>query len=188
MTYQNLEDGPFSDTIQGAIQWKDIATCVSSFLESVKSELLSQSKAFVPELAETCSQALSCQGKLLRPTVFALTASSIGKLNKKCITVATVIEMIHLASLLHDDVIDGADIRRKQPTFAHLCGNRTAILLGDCILSQAAYLAASLDNEQVTQKILSSARSICIGETLQSLHTLDIHTHEQYFKVISLKT
>ena len=102
VTYQNLEDGPFSDTIQGAIQWKDIATCVSSFLESVKSELLSQSKAFVPELAETCSQALSCQGKLLRPTVFALTASSIGKLNKKCITVATVIEMIHLASLLHD--------------------------------------------------------------------------------------
>lgn len=188
VTYQNLEDGPFSDTIQGAIQWKDIASCVGTFLESVKSELLSQSKAFVPELAETCSQVLSCQGKLLRPTVFALTASSIGKLDKKCVTVAAVIEMIHLASLIHDDVIDGADTRRKQPTLAHLCGNKAAILLGDCILSQAAYLASSLGNEQVTQKILSSARSICIGETLQSLHTREIRTREQYFKVISLKT
>ncbi len=188
VTYQPPGDGSLTDTVQGAIQWKDIAACVGSFLESVQSELIHQSKAFVPELTEICSQALSGKGKLLRPTVFALTVSSLGKLDKKCVTVATVLEMIHLASLIHDDVIDGADIRRKQPTFAHLCGNRTAILLGDCILSQAAYLASGLGNEQITQKILSSARSICIGETLQSLHTVDICTHEQYFKVISLKT
>lgn len=183
-----IEKEPLFDRTHVAIQWKDVAACVSPFLDSVRQELLSQSQTFIPELTEVFTYALSGQGKLLRPALFGLSGLATGGLGEGAVQAATAIEMIHLASLVHDDVIDEAQIRRKQPTLSRLWGNRTAVLLGDCILSQAALLSLQLNQRLATQKILSSSREVCLGETLQSLHTESILSQEKYFHIIALKT
>jgi len=183
-----IEKESYLEKTHVAIHWEDVASFVEPFLESVRSELLAQSHSFIPELSEISAYALSGQGKLLRPAVFALSGFSCGAFNEYAVKAAAVVEMIHLASLIHDDVIDEAETRRKQPTLARIWGNRTAVLLGDCILAQAAFLSLHLGNQEVSHKLLSSARCICIGETLQSLHSNKVPSLEEYFKVISLKT
>jgi octaprenyl-diphosphate synthase len=183
-----VEKESYLERTQVSIHWEDVASCVEPFLGSVRSELSAQSHSFVPELSEISAYALSGQGKLLRPAVFALSGFSCGTFNEHAVKAATVVEMIHLASLIHDDVIDGAETRRERPTLSRTWGNRTAILLGDCVLAQAAFLSLHLGNQEVSHKLLSSARCICIGETLQSLHYSEVISLEEYFKVISLKT
>lgn len=188
LTQTIIEAEPHVEQTHVTIQWRDVSACVEPFLASVRKELLTQTQDFIPELSEICCYALAGQGKLLRPAIFALSNHATGSLGKHSIQAATIVEMIHLASLIHDDVIDVAEIRRTKPTLAKRWDNRTAVLIGDCILSQAACLSFQLDNQPIALKILQSARNVCFGETLQSLHAERVLSKEDYFKIIGLKT
>lgn len=115
LTQAVLEKDPFLKRTHVAIQWKEIASCVEPFLQSVREKLRQQASVFAPELSECCSYALEGEGKLLRPAVLALSAYSIGNPDtEQAVTLATVLEMLHLASLIHDDVIDGAVLYWKE--------------------------------------------------------------------------
>src|SRR5438034_11524660 len=88
--------------------WKQIVEPVEPFLEAVARRLAEQVQAFDPEIASYAQYALTNQGKQLRPALVALSAGSVGRPNAKLITVAVIIEMVHLATLVHDDVMDEA--------------------------------------------------------------------------------
>ena len=89
-------------------------------------------------------------------------------------TAAVIIEMVHLATLVHDDVMDEAEIRRGQPTLAANWGNEIAVLFGDCLFAQALKLAASFPTPEVCRAVAMATNTVCSGEILQTQHRRQI--------------
>jgi len=172
-----------------ACDWKQIIEPVEPFLEAVGERLAKQVEAFDPDLARYADYALNGQGKHLRAALVALTAKALGKFNDAHVTAAVIIEMVHLATLVHDDVIDEADLRRGQPTLAANWSNEIAVLFGDCLFAHALKLAASFPTPEVCRAVAMATNTVCSGEILQIQHRRDFHfTREKYFKVVEMKT
>jgi octaprenyl-diphosphate synthase len=94
-------------------------------------------QAFVPEIAAYARYALASQGKQLRPALVVLSGGATGQVHDDHVAVAVIVEMVHLATLVHDDVMDEAEIRRRRPTVAANWGNEISVLLGDCLFAHA---------------------------------------------------
>ena len=122
---------PVQNAPETFVSWKHIAEPVQPFLEAVAFRLGKQVREFDPAVAPYAEYALTGQGKQLRPALVALSARAIGELEEAHITVAVIIEMVHLATLVHDDVMDEAEIRRGRLTFGAHWGNEIAVLFGD---------------------------------------------------------
>src|SRR5258708_40109586 len=131
-----------SSRAQPAHSWKHIIGPVEPFLELVSHRLVQQVKAFDPEIVPYAEYALNGQGKHLRPALVALTAQALGPASDAHVTAAVIIEMVHLATLVHDDIMDEAEIRRGRLTLAANWGNDLAGLFGDCLFCRALTLAA----------------------------------------------
>jgi len=174
---------------QPAGGWKQIVGPIEPFLEDVGRRLAKQVEAFDPDIVRYADYALNGQGKHLRAALVALTAKALGKLNDAHVTVAVIIEMVHLATLVHDDVIDEADIRRGRPTLAANWSNEIAVLFGDCLFAHALTLAASFPTPEVCRAVAMATNTVCSGEILQLQHRRDFHfTREKYFRVLEMKT
>ncbi len=133
------------------------------------------------------------RGKMLRPTLVLL-AGMASAPNREDPTdahlvVATVVELVHMATLVHDDILDEAQIRRGGGTINHLRGNEAAVMLGDYLISHAYHLCSSLDNTFASRMIAEATNTVCEGELLQLANrgngSLDERT---YFQIIRLKT
>src|ERR1700761_7120650 len=98
------------------VSWKHIMEPAEPFLKAVAGSLGKQVREFDPAIVPYAEYALTGQGKQLRPALVAMSAASIGKVNDSHVTVAVIIEMVHLATLVHDDVMDEAEIRRGRAT------------------------------------------------------------------------
>jgi octaprenyl-diphosphate synthase len=169
--------------------WKQIIDPVEPFLEAVNRRLVQQVEAFDPELVPYADYALNGQGKHLRPALVALAANSLGKPLDSHVTVAVIIEMVHLATLVHDDVMDEAEIRRGQPTLASKWGNDIAVLFGDCLFAQALTLAASFPTPDICRAVAMATNTVCTGEILQTQRRKDLRfTREEYFRILEMKT
>ncbi len=96
--------------------WKHIVEPLEPFLQAVMQRLIEQVNGFDPQIVPYAQYALSGSGKHLRPTLVALAANAVGKAGDAHVNAAVIIEMVHLATLVHDDVMDEAAIRRGQPT------------------------------------------------------------------------
>ncbi len=169
--------------------WKEIVEPVRPFLDQVAAQLGEQVQTFDSEVIPYARYALTNQGKQLRPVLVALSASAAGKLNDSLVTVAVIIEMIHLATLVHDDVMDSAVIRRRLPTLAANWGNEVSVLLGDCLFAHALKLAASFPTPEICRAVASATKTVCSGEILQTHRRRDFgYTRAQYFKVLEMKT
>jgi octaprenyl-diphosphate synthase len=169
--------------------WKQIIRPVEPFLEAVSHRLAKQVEAFDPDLSRYADYALNGQGKHLRAALVALTAKALGKINDGHVTLAVIIELVHLATLVHDDVIDEADIRRGRPTLAANWSNEIAVLFGDCLFAHALKLAASFPTPEVCRAVAMATNTVCSGEILQIQHRRDFRfTRDRYFKVLEMKT
>jgi octaprenyl-diphosphate synthase len=127
-------------------------------------------------------------GKMLRPGLVLLSGLCCGQLNSEHIKVAAIFELIHEATLLHDDVIDEADKRRGQQSLNRLCGNESAVLLGDFLLSKVFSMSARL-NSDVAGAIAATAGITCQGELNQNLQKRNWNlTQQQYIEIIADKT
>jgi octaprenyl-diphosphate synthase len=178
-----------ASSAQPACDWKQIIDPVEPFLDAVGRRLAKQVEAFDPDIVRYADYALNGQGKHLRAALVALTAKALGKVNDSHVTVAVIIEMVHLATLVHDDVIDEADIRRGRPTLAANWSNEIAVLFGDCLFAHALKLAASFPSPDVCRSVAMATNTVCSGEILQIQHRRDFHfTREKYFKVLEMKT
>ncbi|MEK7706869.1 MAG: polyprenyl synthetase family protein, partial [Verrucomicrobiota bacterium] len=119
----------------------------------------------------------------------ALAANTLGKINDSHVTVAVIIEMVHLATLVHDDVMDEAEIRRGQLTLAANWGNEIAVLFGDCLFAQALKLAASFPTPDICRAVATATNTVCAGEILQTRHRRDFErSRREYFRVLKMKT
>jgi octaprenyl-diphosphate synthase len=175
--------------VEPAFTWKQIIDPVEPFLETVSHRLAKQVTAFDPDLIRYAEYALNGHGKHLRPALVALTANAVGKLGEAHATAAVIIEMVHLATLVHDDVMDEAEIRRGRLTLAANWGNEIAVLFGDCLFAQALKLAASFPTPEVCRAVAMATNTVCSGEILQTQHRRDFKfTREKYFKVLEMKT
>lgn len=132
------------------------------------------------------------RGKYIRAkSVLACSMNRDGLIPLRAIKIAASIEILHLATLVHDDVIDDADVRRGLPTLHKRFGHRTAVICGDYLLSVALRLAASIQDKQeyLDLEIPDSAVKICSGELLEQINNGNFDlTVYQYLKIISGKT
>lgn len=186
-----IVSAPPTDTLSAGpvYSWKQIIDPVEPFLEAVNRRLAKQVDAFDANLSPYADYALNGNGKHLRPALVALTANALGKVNDSHVTVAVIIEMVHLATLVHDDVMDEAEIRRGQLTLAANWGNEIAVLFGDCLFARALALAASFPTTEICRAVALATNTVCSGEILQTQHRCDFDfTREQYFKVLEMKT
>lgn len=178
-----------SRRIEPGDSWKTIIGPVEPFIDAVHQGLARQVEAFDPQITPYADYALNGQGKHLRPALVALTAQALGRADDAQVTVAVIIEMVHLATLVHDDVMDEAEIRRGRLTLAANWGNDIAVLFGDCLFARALSLAASFPTPDVCRAVAAATNTVCSGEILQTQHRGDFDlTREQYFKVLEMKT
>ncbi len=138
---------------------------------------------------DLCDTVRSYRGKMLRPALLLLAAKATGELTPTHPTLAAVVEMVHMATLVHDDVLDEADERRKQPTIASTDGNVTAVLLGDYLISHAFHLCSSLNDQLASRRVGATTNVVCEGELMQNRRRGDASLSESdYFDIISRKT
>ena len=136
------------------------------------------------------------RGKMLRPTlVLAASAAAFPEragdavFGDAVVTVATVTEMVHMATLVHDDILDDAEMRRRGATINHLKGNEAAVMLGDYLISHAYHLCSSLPSTAANRAIAAATNTVCEGELLQLHHRGDADlTERTYFEIIRRKT
>jgi octaprenyl-diphosphate synthase len=142
-----------------------------------------------PFVLDLCERLRGYRGKMLRPTLLLLSARACGDVRHEHIVLAAVVEMVHLATLVHDDVLDDADIRRGGPTIHRLHGNETAVLLGDYLISHAYHLCSRLDSPQAARRIAATTNTVCEGELMQVAHRGNWSlTEEEYLDIIRRKT
>jgi octaprenyl-diphosphate synthase len=174
---------------ESAVSWKRISDPIEPFLEAVNQRLGQEVEAFDPAISPYADYALNGQGKHLRPALVALTAEALGQVSDAHVKAAVIIEMVHLATLVHDDVMDEAEIRRGQLTLAANWGNEIAVLFGDCLFARALTQAASFPTPEVCRAVALATNTVCSGEILQTQHRNDFQlAREKYFKVLEMKT
>ena len=169
--------------------WKQIVRPVEPFLAQVSDRLAEQVQTFDPEIASYAQYALTNQGKQLRPALVALSAGTVGDATDSLVTAAVIIEMVHLATLVHDDVMDEAVLRRQRPTLAANWGNQLPVLLGDCLFAHALKLAAGFPTPEVCRAVSSATKTVCSGEILQTNRQRHFEfSRAEYFRVLEMKT
>lgn len=172
-----------------AVSWKQIIEPVEPFLDEVAVRLAQQVKSFDPAIAPYADYALNGRGKQLRPALVALAAAAVGTVKDDHLKAAVIIEMVHLATLVHDDIMDEAEIRRGRLTLASQWGNDIAVLFGDCLFARALTLAAEFPTTEVCRAVASATNTVCTGEILQTRQPADFSfTRTDYFKVLEMKT
>src|SRR5687768_7982450 len=172
-----------------ALSWKQIAGPVQPFLDKVSSGLAQQVEAFHPQIAQYARYALTNQGKQIRPTLVALSGAAVGQVNEALVKVAVIIEMVHLATLVHDDIMDEASVRRCRPTLAANWGNELSVLVGDCLFAHSVTLAASFPTPEICRAVAKATNTVCSGEILQT-HQRHDYTLQRadYIKALEMKT
>jgi octaprenyl-diphosphate synthase len=169
--------------------WKEIITPAEPFLQAVADRLREQINAFERDIAAYAEYALTNQGKQLRPVLVALSGGASGRIDESHITAAVIIEMVHLATLVHDDVMDEAQIRRGRPTLAANWGSEISVLLGDCLFAHAVELAAGFPTPEVCRTVSAATKAVCSGEILQTQRRKNFElSRAEYFQVIQMKT
>ena len=171
------------------LAWKQIVGGAEPFLQAVARRLADQIREFDAEITPYAEYALTNQGKQLRPALVALSARATGQISDSHVLAAVIIEMVHLATLVHDDVMDEAVMRRGRPTLAATWGNEISVLLGDCLFAHALKLAASFPTPEICRAVAAATNTVCSGEILQTQHSRSIDMSQaDYFKVLRMKT
>ena len=149
-----------------------------------------QVASFEPEIRPMASYCLETSGKRLRPSlVFFAGWRGENHVDDTLVRAAGVVEMVHLATLVHDDIMDRADLRRNRGTATREFGPDAAVLLGDALFAQALHIASQFPTTEVCRLVSESTRKVCSGEIMQTLHRRDLSvTRDDYWRVIDLKT
>ena len=182
-----LPDAP--TTQNTGVELTEIFLSVAPFLDGVQRQVAEQVAAFDPEIAPYAEYALSRQGKQLRLALTGLAANCAGGWNDGVTRAAVIIEMVHLATLVHDDIMDEAEVRRGRPTLASKWGNSVAVLTGDCLFAHSLKLASEFPTTAVCRAVSTATRNVCSGEIIQNNRKGDLQLAEtQYFELIRMKT
>ncbi len=158
-------------------------------IAAINTALAANLQTHVPLIAEVGRHILLSGGKRVRPLLFILAARMCGQRSNNLADFSTIFEYLHAATLLHDDVIDAAQVRRGTTTANNIWGNHAVILVGDFLLSKALSLAVTTDRLKILKVLAQATTQMAEGEILQLIHAGDLNLNEaQYFEVITRKT
>ena len=168
---------------------KEIMEPISSEMSEFEGRFRASMKSKVPLLDKVTHYIIRRKGKQMRPMFIFLTAKMLGKINDKTYDAATLVELLHTATLVHDDVVDDANERRGFFSVNVLWKNKIAVLVGDYMLSKVLLLSIENNNTKLLEVVARAVREMSEGELLQleKARKLDI-TEEIYFEVIRQKT
>jgi octaprenyl-diphosphate synthase len=172
---------------------QDAVAVVADDLEAVERAFADHLRSGVPLIGQIGAYLLGSGGKRLRPLALLLAARAFGAvdttLRDRAVLLASVVEFIHTATLLHDDVVDNADLRRGSASANAVWGNEASVLVGDYIFSKSFRLMVG-DGDMRILKVLSDATTqMAEGEVAQLVHTADVElTEPQYISVVIGKT
>lgn len=161
---------------------------VQDLLPEVEARMRMQTDGFHPALKKALDQLLDSGGKRVRPTVALLVSSMLGVDREDSLNLAAAIELLHTATLVHDDLIDGSTLRRGIPTLNSTWNAPATILAGDFLFSQAASLGAQVDSTVVMRMFASTLSTIVNGEIVQIFERNAVTHREDYERRIYAKT
>jgi len=151
-----------------AIRLAEVARLVQPHLEQVETRIAQQTSAFDAAIEGYVVYAVGSRGKRLRPLLALLAGGATGKIDSGHVDLAVIVELIHIATLVHDDVMDEAEQRRAQPTANARWGNSLSVLLGDCLFAHALTLSTNFENSSIGRAIARTATTVCSGEMIQT--------------------
>jgi octaprenyl-diphosphate synthase len=166
-----------------------VAKLVQPHLEKVEAHIARQAAAFDPAIEGYVVYAIGSRGKRLRPLLTLLAGGATGEINSGHVDLAVIVELIHIATLMHDDVMDEAERRRAQPTANARWGNSLSVLLGDCLFAHALTLSTNFENSEISRAIARTAATVCSGEMIQTQRKFDLNLGVQdYLRIVQMKT
>lgn len=166
-----------------------ITSLVSKEFEAVNQTILTSLASDVPEIPQIGEYLIQSGGKRIRPLLVLLSAKACGNLTQPAITMAAIIEFIHTATLLHDDVVDDSKMRRGKLTANRVWDNASAVLVGDFLYSRAFEMMVALGSMPAMGVLAETTNQIAEGEVMQLTHRFQPDIDEtRYLRVIYLKT
>ena len=167
----------------------DLTQPIKKDLENVEkkiSQALKTENFFIQQMVDYLAHST---GKRVRPALAILSAKYCGHLSEQIISLGAALEMLHVATLIHDDIIDNSAVRRKQKTLNFKWGNEISVLMGDYVFASSFYLMAKDLPKDVVSSLADTTNVICHGEISETFNRFNIHlTEEQYLEVIKEKT
>lgn len=163
---------------------------LSPHMAALDTFLQGQLAHFEPEIRSMAAYCIDSSGKRIRPALVFLSGwTDSGAVSPDLVRAAAVVELVHLATLVHDDIMDSADVRRRRRTAMREFGPTAAVLLGDALFAHALHLATQFPTTEVCAAVSESTRRVCAGEIVQSLRrrSTDL-TPADYQRIIDLKT
>lgn len=172
-----------------ALALPEIQRLVGPEMEAVDRLIRTRLASDVVLIQQVAEHLIAAGGKRLRPMLLLLAAGALGHRGPDAHQLAAVVEFIHSATLLHDDVVDESDLRRGRKTANALWGNAASVLVGDFLYSRSFQLMVELDRMAVMRILADTTNAIAEGEVLQLLHVHNPDTDEAaYWRVIERKT
>ena len=166
-----------------------INDAVSSEIKDLEDSLIRSINSDIGLATEVSSHLVNAGGKRIRPLICILTAKAFGYSGKELIQLASAIELLHTATLIHDDVVDESISRRGKESIHRKWDNAHGVLVGDFVYSKAFQLMAGLKDPQIIKILADSTNSISEGEILQlSLKSKELISEDDYFEIIGRKT
>jgi octaprenyl-diphosphate synthase len=158
-------------------------------IQEIEAQIQKHLDSHAPLINTVADHILSSGGKRIRPLLLILSARLFGYPEKEYLLLGSLVEFIHTATLLHDDVLDEADIRRGERTARSIWGNHASILVGDYLYSQAMALIASFHDHGINEVMADACRKMAEGEVLQlCANSQPDLTEADYFKIVEYKT
>lgn len=168
---------------------RDIRTLITEDMRAVDHTIRQQLHSHVALIDQLAAYIINSGGKRLRPSLVVLTARACEYRGNKHIDAAAIIEFIHTATLLHDDVVDDSELRRGRQTAHVIWGNEASVLVGDFLYSRAFQMMVAIDSMRVMRILADTTNTIAEGEVMQLLNCHDPDTtEERYMDVIYCKT
>src|SRR5579883_3376532 len=168
---------------------ESIRSLVTEDLQSTDQFIISQLDSHIPLVKQMIEYILTCGGKRIRPMVLLLSARALAHRGQKHVDLAAVIELIHTATLLHDDVVDSSTLRRGHKTAHTIWGNDASVLVGDFLYSRAFQIVVDLNHPSVLSIFAKATHYMAEGEILQLVNCNNPDTTEAfYFDIIQRKT
>lgn len=180
----NIEKGK-----RDAASIKDLIDLTSADMGRVNELILSKAGSDVEMIPEVANHLISSGGKRLRPMLTLAAAQMFGYAGENHVRLATSVEFMHTATLLHDDVVDESDLRRGKKTARTIWGNQASVLVGDFLLGQAFRMMVEVGSLEALDILSSAASIIAEGEVMQLAAAKNLETTEdEHFAVIKAKT
>ncbi len=170
------------------LDYNTILKSIKEPLQKVEEILIGKLQTDISLLKEVSHYILKAGGKRVRPALLLLAGGAVGKIDEKTCISAAIIEYIHTATLLHDDVVDNADFRRSKKAARSIWGNEAAVLVGDYLFTISFQYLADFENTELVSLLSTATTAMAKGEIIQLERDNSNTSEEEYLEIIHNKT